>query len=96
MARSITRWPTDEERQRIEGIIERHVDDRPEGVRRAEPTFSEDHTGYPAVFVTLFVDKNLEPTKEKIEELNDYVQVLIDDILEGDPDYWPYVRTQAE
>jgi len=44
----------------------------------------------------LFVDKNLQPTKEKIEELNDYVQVLIDDILEGDPDYWPYVRTQAE
>jgi hypothetical protein len=44
----------------------------------------------------LYVDDDLKPAKEAIEDLHDYVQVLIDNLLEQEPDYLPYVRTLVE
>ena len=87
---------TETERQRIQQIIAEHEKDRPTGVRRIGFSFSEDHTGHPAVYLDLFIDKHLKPTKEYIEELNDYIQLIIDDILKEDVDYWPYARTLEE
>ena len=66
------------------------------GFRRVTFRFDEDHTGQPAVYIELHVSKEMEPTKEKIEELNNFVKVILDDILDNNFDYWPYARTLVE
>jgi hypothetical protein len=96
MAQATTRWASEAERQRIQQIIDRHADDRPEGVRRVTFRFDEDQSGDPAVYIELYVTKDMDPTKEKIEELNDFVQVILNDVLDQDVDYWPYARTLIE
>ena len=96
MAQTTTRRPSEAERQRIQEIIDRHSDDRPEGVRRVTFRFDEDQAGDPAVYIELYVAKDLDPTKKKIEELNDFVQVILNDILEQDVDYWPYAQTLVD
>ncbi|HYU14189.1 MAG TPA: hypothetical protein VEK82_16545 [Stellaceae bacterium] len=96
MAQTTTRWPSEAERQRIQKIIDRHSDERPEGVRRVTFRFGEDQAGDPAVYIEIYVDKETQPTKEKIEELNDFVQIILNDILDQDIDYWPYARTLVE
>jgi hypothetical protein len=97
MARNILRWPTDAERTRIDQIIARHHDDRPDGVKRVTSSFREDHDGVPAVFLEMVVSSEVKPTKEKIAELNDYIQVILNDIIGDDEiDYWPYARTVTE
>jgi hypothetical protein len=94
MARTVLHWPTDAERRRIEEIIARHHDDRPEGVRR---TFGEDQAGDPAVYLEMVVSAELQPTREKIEELNDYIQIILNDIIgDYEIEYWPYARTVVE
>jgi hypothetical protein len=96
MARTILRWPTDAERQQIDEIIARHHADRPAGVRRVIAKFGEDHTGDPAVFFEMIVGNELKPTEEVLQALNDYAQILVNDVLQGNPDYFPYVRTVVE
>jgi hypothetical protein len=96
MARTTLHWPTDAERRRVAEIIARHHGDRPDGVRRVTSAFGEDHEGSPAVFLEMVIGTELQPTKEKIEELNDYAQVLVNGILESDPDYFPYIRTKID
>ena len=99
MAQIATRWPTEAERQRVEKIIAQHDNDfeRPNGVRRIAFSFREDQAGNPAVYLEIFVDKDLPPTKENIDDLNDFVQVIINDILADDKfEYWPYARTLVE
>jgi len=96
MARTAVHWPTDAERKRVDEIIARHHDDRPDGVRHITSTFGEDHAGEPAVFLEMAVGKEVQPTKEKIEELNDYIQVIINEIIDSGVDYWPYARTVTE
>ena len=96
MAQTSTRWPTEAERQRIREIIRRHDAERPEGVRRVAFNFGEDQTGNPALHLELFVSKDMQPTKEKIEELNDFVQIIVNDILDEEVEYWPYARTFVE
>ena len=98
MAETRTRWPTEAENQRIQAIINRHDTEfeRPDGVRRVAFNFGEDQAGNPALHLELFVSRDMQPTRDKIEELNDFVQVIIDDILEKDVDYWPYARTLIE
>jgi hypothetical protein len=84
--------PTDVERRHIQEIIDRHAPAQPEGVRRVELVFGEDWTGHPAVYVNLFVSKDVKPTKIKVAELNDYIKILHDDIIEADSEFWPYSR----
>jgi hypothetical protein len=96
MAENAVRSPTDAERRHVQEIIHRHEAERPEGVRRVEFTFGEDWTGHPAVYVNLFVNKGLQPTKDKIRELNDYVKILHDDIINEKVGFWPYSRTFEE
>jgi hypothetical protein len=96
MPQETTRLPTDAERRHVQQIIDRHASDRPEGIRRVEFTFGEDWTGHPAVYVNLVVGKDVQPTKTKIRELNDYVKLLHDDIIDEDVGFWPYSRTFEE
>jgi hypothetical protein len=96
MAQTRTHWPTEAERQRIRDIIRRHDDERPDGVRRVESNFGEDQAGNPAVYLEMFVDKDMQPTKEKVEELNDFVQIILNEILDEEVEYWPYARTLVE
>jgi hypothetical protein len=97
MTRTALNWPTEAERKRIDEIIARHHADRPEGVRRVAASFREDHDGEPAVFLEMIVEKKIKPTKEKIEELNDYIQLILNDIIgDNEIDYWPYARTLTE
>lgn len=96
MSEHTLRAPTDAERQKVQAIIDRHAIEQPEGVRRVEINFGEDWTGYPAVYVNLFVSKNLQVTERKIRELNDYVKQLHNDIIDEDIGFWPYSRTFEE
>jgi hypothetical protein len=96
MAQDISRSPTAADRQQIQQIIDRHLEERPEGVHRVEFAFGEDWTGYPAVYVNLFVDKELKPTEAKVRELNDYVKLLHDEIIDNEIGFWPYSRTFEE
>jgi hypothetical protein len=93
MVQTTARRPSEAERQRIQEIIDRHRDERPEGVRRVTFRFGEDQAGDPAVYIELYVGKDMKPTKEKIEELNDFVQVILSEIIDQDIEYWPYFRT---
>jgi hypothetical protein len=90
------RTPTEADRRLIQGIIERHAAQRPGGVHRVEFVFGEDWTGYPAVYLHMFVGKDLKPTDHKISELNDYVKLLQDDIIDQNIGFWPYTRTFEE
>lgn len=97
MAGTTLHRPTDAERRRIEQIIAQHDGHRPAGVRRVNVTLGEDHAGDPAVYLDMVVGAELEPTREKIHELNDYMQVILDDIIGNyEIDYWPYMRTVVE
>jgi hypothetical protein len=96
MAQATTRWPSEAERQRIQRIIDQHDDERPEGVRRVTFRFGEDQSGDPAVYIEIYVSKETEPTKGKVEELNDFVQIILNDILDHEIDYWPYARTLVD
>jgi hypothetical protein len=96
MARTAPQWPTDAERRRINEILARHHDERPEGVRRVTANFGEDQDGNPAVFLEMIVGKDVSPTKEKIEELNDYIQIILNTIIDNNFEYWPYARTIIE
>ena len=97
MGQNMTRSQTEVERQRIQEVIDKH---RPEmalaGVRRVEFALGEDSTGDPAVKVVMVIGKDLQPTKEKIGELNDFAQILVNDIIDLESDFWPYVRTSVE
>ena len=96
MAQSGTGWPTAAELQRIQEIIDRHHGNRPDAVKKVTPTFGEDQAGNPAIYLEILVSKDMEPSKDNIEELNDFVQLLVNDILENDSEYWPYARTLVE
>jgi hypothetical protein len=96
MPENTIRSPTDAERGQVQEIIHRHEAERPEGVRRVELAFGEDWNGHPAVYVNLFVNKGLRPTKDKIRELNDYVKILQNDIINEEIGFWPYSRTFEE
>lgn len=97
MAGTALHRPTEAERQRIEQIVARHDGERPEGVRRIKVTLGADHAGDPAVYLDMVVGAKLQPTREKIDELNDYMQIVLNDIIGNyEIDYWPYMRTVVE
>jgi len=96
MADNALRSPIKLARQAVQEVIDRHHGERPEGVRRVEPHFGEDWTGAPAVFLHMFVDKGLEPTNEKIGQLNAFVRAMLDEIIDMELGYWPYSRTIEE
>jgi hypothetical protein len=90
------RAPTDEDRRLVQGIIDRHVAELPPGVRRIDVEFGEDWTGYPAAYIKMFVDKDLKPTNDKIKELNKFLQILHDEIIDAGAGFWPYSRTLVD
>jgi hypothetical protein len=92
MADTVIRSPTEAERRRIQDIIDRYHE-RPAEVRDIKFDFGEDWAGYPAVYIKIFVSKDLEPTKENIETLNNFTKVLLDQIIDAELGYWPYART---
>jgi hypothetical protein len=95
MVSNLPRAPTEAERRLIQEIIDRH-DQRPAGVRRVEFEFGKDWTGDPAVHLAIFFDKNVQPTKKKIAELNDFIKGLLDEIIDSDIIFWPYARIFEE
>jgi hypothetical protein len=96
MPQNTTRLPTEADRRHVQEILDRHAREKPESIRRVDVKFGEDWTGHPAVYVNLFVGKDLNPTKEKIRELNDYVKIVHDDIIDEGLEFWPYSRTFEE
>jgi hypothetical protein len=94
MAIGMTRSPTQAERRRIQEIIDSHK--RLPEIRDIKFEFGEDWAGYPAVYIKIFVPKDLLPTKNNIERLNSFTKILLDEIIEADLGYWPYSRTVLE
>jgi hypothetical protein len=95
MVGNVPRAPTEAERRTIQEIIDRH-DRRPAGVRRIEFAFGKDWSGDPAVHLAIIVDKDIQPTKEKIAELNNFTKKLLDEIIDSDIDFWSYAKTIEE
>lgn len=96
MPQHLNNAPTEADRARVQRIIDRHFAARPEGVTRIEPEFDEDWTGAPAVYLKMFVTRDTHPTPPKIDELNDFVRVLLDEIIDAQMGFWPYSRTLVE
>jgi hypothetical protein len=91
------RAPTVADRQLVQEIIDRYETRRPAGVRRVDfTTFGEDWTGAPAVYIDLIVDKSVKPTMDKARELNDFIKLIHDDIIDSKFEFWPYSRTFTE
>jgi ribosomal protein L17 len=95
MADLALRAPTDADRQLVQEIIDRY-EARPAGVRRVDFTFGEDWTGAPAVYIDLIVDKSVKPTMDKASELNNFIKLIHDDIIDSKFEFWPYSRTFTE
>jgi hypothetical protein len=87
---------TEAKRARVQDILDHHWRDRPEGVTRSSLDFGEDPSGRPALNIELHVKKEFPTNKESIENLTGFVQILVDDILSIDAEYWPYIRTVVE
>jgi hypothetical protein len=96
MANLAVRLATDADRQLVRETIDRYEAKRPDGVRRVDFTFGEDWTGDPAVYIDLIVDKSVKPTMEKAQELNDFVRLIHNDLIDGNFEFWPYSRTFTE
>jgi hypothetical protein len=96
MADLAVRLATDADRRLVQETIDRYEARRPDGVRRVDFAFGEDWTGAPAVYIDLIVDKNVRPTMDKARELNDFVKLIHDDIIDSKFEFWPYSRTFTE
>lgn len=57
--------------------------------------FGEDSTGEPAVWIWFLVDDDLNPTKQKISELNHFANTVRSALLRAKMPYWPYVEFRA-
>jgi hypothetical protein len=73
-----------------------HGDRRPNAVH---PTprgytfeFGEDARGGPGVWIYITIDDDTHPSKEKINELNEFAKLITDNIIEADLGFWPYIE----
>ena len=89
--------PPAELETRIREAIAKHQNEMLlSNVRRVDVSFREDSTGDPAVYLAMVVPKDLPTTKNNIEGLNVFANILVHEILALDSGYWPYVRTVVE
>lgn len=68
----------------------------PEGVRRVGFRLGEDSEGAPAVWITLFANDDLKPSKEKIAELQRVANEVRSEVFRSGSERWPYVEISTE
>lgn len=77
----------------VKQLVKKHP--RPASVREVQIELGEDSTGDPAVWISLIVDEDLNPSRAKLEELNAFSDTITSEILKHDPRRFPYVRYRA-
>jgi hypothetical protein len=60
-------------------------------IKSFEVTFGHDSADHLAVWVKLFVDKDLPPSQEKIAELDRATTTIRSELLKANIPFWPYV-----
>jgi hypothetical protein len=60
-------------------------------IRSFEVTFGRDSADHLAVWVNLFVDKDLPPSPEKIADLDRATTTIRSELLKANIAFWPYV-----
>jgi hypothetical protein len=78
-----------EEALKVHHIV--NANTAPEIVRSFEVEFGSDSANNPAVWVHLIVDPDLNPSREKISELNGIARKVRFALLDGGFAFWPYV-----
>jgi hypothetical protein len=81
-----------EEANRINEVVTHRT--FPPGLRTTgiDVKFGEDHSGRPAVWILLPVEREYEnPPGKWITEVRDFVNRLRDDLLNEDLEHWPYI-----
>ena len=64
-------------------------------VRGIKVEFGTDSTGDPAAWIWIVVDDDLDPSREKVLQLNRLTDAVRDALLERSTDPWPYVGLRA-
>jgi hypothetical protein len=80
----------------LDEILARRSHEYPDGVTRIGFEFGEDSTGDPAVWISIFVKRDLEPTKETVDAIHDFAQAIRLEIIEARKRHWPYVRIRMD
>jgi hypothetical protein len=77
-----------EETERIHSVVSANTTS---DIKSFEVTFDHDSSDNLAVWIKLFVDKNLASSKEKIDELNRTTTNIRSKLLDEKISFWPYV-----
>jgi hypothetical protein len=80
----------DREADIVRGIVNKWQ--IPANVRAVDFDFGEDSTGDPAVWIWLTVDDELQPSRQSIAGLSQFVTDIRSDLLRAGLRHWPYVR----
>ena len=65
-------------------------------IRRVEFRFGEDSDHSPAVWITIVTPSDLNPSKEKIDEIHEAGEKFRTEVLNSDTKRWPYVDIRTE
>jgi hypothetical protein len=82
-----------EEARLIHNLVQANT--APSAVRNFELKFGPDSVNNRAVWVNLFVEEDLHPSKEKISELNKIASRIRSLLLHEKLDFWPYVEIRG-
>jgi hypothetical protein len=82
-----------EEARLIHNLVQANT--APTVVRNFELKFGPDSVNNRAVWINLFVEEDLHPSKEKISELNKIAGRIRSLLLREKLDFWPYVEIRG-
>lgn len=84
---------TEQEEQCIRDVVERRP--LPAFFRGYDVEFGSDWAGDPAVTVWLIVDVERATPPDEMEEINHFVRITSEELVELGLSHWPYVRFRA-
>ena len=82
-----------EEARLIHNLVQANT--APSAVRTFKLKFGPDSANNRAVWINLFVDEDLHPSREKISELNKVANRIRSLLLNEKLDFWPYVEIRG-
>jgi hypothetical protein len=63
---------------------------------RLQFRFGEDSDGEPAVWITLFVQPDVNPSRETINEIDQLSESIRNEVINSDFRRWPYIQVKTE
>jgi hypothetical protein len=82
------------EAQKIHRLVKKHR--LPPGVRTFVVRFGTDSTGDKAVWIRFIIDDELNPAKDRINELNSFRRSVQSELIESNLSVWPYIEFRGD